>query len=158
MCIGINLPEFRVYKKHNFIFACHRHWPQFQSIEVAKWAQKYKVKTIFAGPICGDYPLKDYIDNKYTYYLGEIPDQLKIEYYQSARLTTLIHNWPTPMSLSALEALAYGCPVACNLNKGFWPTLIQDGINGFHIDCQKNSTFEGSYYQEQFDKYLNRSL
>ncbi|MEK6878898.1 MAG: hypothetical protein AABY22_04785, partial [Nanoarchaeota archaeon] len=152
--IGIMLPEFKVSKKNNFIFCCHRHWDHFQSIYVAQFAQKYKIKTIFAGRIFDDYPLLKYIDNKYAFYIKEIPDQIKFEYYQAARLTVLCQSWPTPFSLSAIEALSQGCGVACNLDQGFWPTLIQDSINGFHVPSPRNSF--GTNEQE-FEKHLLRA-
>lgn len=130
--LGIELPKFEVRKKEDFIFQCSRHVTEFNSIEVAQFCIGNKIRGYFAGPIAEGYKLLDYIDNKNTFYLGEISESTKQDFLSRARLCTMMHNWPTPFSLSAIEALAFGTPVAC-VGFGFWPSLIIEGYNGYYI-------------------------
>lgn len=132
--IGVPAPkEFSYYQKEDFIFQCTRHVPEFGSIYVAQLCQKYNIKCLFAGPIGDNYPLLNYIDNVNTFYLGTISNEEKIEYTKRARLYTFLHSWPTPFNLSAIDALAYGTPIA-STSIGFWPDLIEENKNGFIIN------------------------
>lgn len=133
--IGKPISKFRGYIKDDYIFQCSRHLPMFNSVEVAKFCLKYKIKGIFAGPIDGGYPLEHYIDNQITFYLGQIDEDKKMSLTSHARLYTLLHDWDTPMSLSAVESLSVGTPVACK-KRGFWPSLIKEGENGFFINSE----------------------
>lgn len=131
--IGLPLPEFQEYKKGDYIFQCTRHTPMFNTIEIAKFCRKYGIQGYFAGPIDKDYPLFDYIDNKDTHYLGVISHEDKVNYLKNARMTTYLHSWPTPFSLSAIESLAYGTPILASSN-GFWSSLIEHNKNGWLIE------------------------
>jgi hypothetical protein len=131
--IGKPLPPFKPCKKEDFIFQCTRHTQVFGSIEVANFCKVHKIKGVFAGPIDKGYPLMDYIDNVNTRYIGVISEPQKQNLTSSARLYTFIHRWPTPMNLSAIEALSYGTPIAAT-NVGFWPSLVKDKVNGFLIN------------------------
>jgi glycosyltransferase involved in cell wall biosynthesis len=154
--LGIELPKFQTYKKEDFIFQCSRHVPVFSSIEVAQFCQKNQIKGYFAGPIGPGYDLLSHIDNKYTFYLGEISDAVKNDYLSRARLCTLIQNWETPFSLSGVEALAYGTPIVC-LPLGFWPTLIREGYNGFfaHNESQLFEAWVKAPFINQRDCYAS---
>jgi len=129
--IGKEIPEFQEYNKENFIFQCTRHCEQFNSINVAILAKHFGVPVYFAGPIGRDYPLLHYVDNQMVHYLGIISEETKIDYLKRAKMSTFIHTWPTPFSLSAIEALSYGTPILAT-NVGFWPSLV-NGLNGDHI-------------------------
>lgn len=129
--LGTKLPDFSPRRKEDFIFQCSRHVECFCSVEVADFCLRNNITAYFAGPIEDGYPLLKYIDNKRTFYLGEITENVKRDYLARARLCTLLHNWPTPFSLSAIEALAYGTPIAC-VGFGFWPSLITEK-NGFYV-------------------------
>jgi hypothetical protein len=130
--LGKRIPDFFIKRpKEDYIFQCTRHVPEFSSIEVAQFCLRNGVKGIFAGPIADGYPLLANIDNVNTFYLGIISEEEKLKHTKKAKLYTLLHNWPTPFNLSAIESLSYGTPVACT-TVGFWPSLIQDKYNGFH--------------------------
>ena len=128
--LGKKIPEFQEYKKEDYIFQCSRIVQDFCSIEVATFCLKNKIKGIFAGPIYPDYPFLNFIDNKYTYYLGEISEEQKINLTKHARLYTLLFNWPAPMSLSMLESLSFGTPVVTTWCP-FTNSIVRDRINGF---------------------------
>ena len=128
--LGKKIPEFQNYEKEDYIFQCSRIVQDFCSIEVATFCLKNKIKGIFAGPIYPDYPFLNFIDNKYTYYLGEISEEQKINLTKHARLYTLLLNWPAPMNLSCLESLSYGTPVVTTWCP-FTNSIIKDKINGF---------------------------
>lgn len=130
--LGIKMPVIPVITdKEDYIFQCSRHFPDFNSIEIAQFAIKNKIKCYFAGIIIDNYPLLNWIDNKYTHWLGEISEDDKRKYTHKARLCAFMHNWPTPMSLGAVQSMAWGTPVVACYN-GFWPSLIQEGVNGFY--------------------------
>lgn len=130
-CLGTEIPKyFQKQTKEDFIFQCSRHVSVFNTIEIAKFCNNRKIRCYFAGPIDPSYKLKDHIDNISTFYLGELEEDIKLHYTKRARLYTLIHNWPTPFSLSAVEALSLGTPVVCT-PIGFWPSLIKPNVNGF---------------------------
>ncbi len=135
--IGKPIPPFRSHQKERFIFQCSRQCDLFNSTWVAEVCRRNNIPAIFAGPLDKDCRLLDFVDGGLINYLGEISETEKIELYKRARLTTLIHNWPTPFSLSAVESLSYGTPVAC-AHIGFWPSLIKEGKNGFFIKSEKD--------------------
>lgn len=117
-------------KKENYIFQCCRHCTEFCSVEVADFCRKNRIKAYFAGPIVGDYPILNSIDNKYTFYLGEISQDEKLYYTQHARLYCLLFNWHAPFNLSMIEALSHGTPVVTT-NINFTASIIKHGYNGF---------------------------
>jgi len=128
--LGKPIEDFVEREKSNFIFQCTRHCPEFCSIEVAYACNQAGIKAYFAGPINPDYPLLKYINNVNTFYLGQIDEDTKMHFTKKARLYSLVHNWPTPFNLSAIEALSVGTPIVTT-NIGFWPSLIKQGVNGF---------------------------
>lgn len=134
--IGPKLEPFQEYPKEDMIFQCTRHEKCFQSMEVAQLALHYGIKTVFAGPMQHGYPLLDYIDNKTTFYLGEISQADKVKYNKLAKVHTQFQSWPTCATLSAKEAMSYGAFVIA-LPIGGWPDFIQQGVNGFIISNQQ---------------------
>lgn len=131
--LGINIPQYHIKdKREDFLFSCSRICPLMSSIEVANFCKVYKIKGYFAGPVADDYKFLECVDNKYVYYLGEISDNVKNNYYKRARLSSQLINWASPFSLSAIESLANGCPIVVTPNGNWWPTLIKDGVNGFY--------------------------
>ncbi len=141
-------------EKEDFIFQCSRHVDIFNSIYVASFCLRHGIKGVFAGPIAAGYDLGAFIDGKTTIYLGEITEAEKLDWSARARLYTLIHNWPTPFSLSAIEALGQGTPVACT-DIGFWPSLIEEGRNGYfvHNDAELLGAWEDSKNIRSADCY-----
>lgn len=135
--IGKPIPIFEEYKKDDYIFQCSRHWDKFNSIEIAKFCTKNRLMGVFAGPIDGNYPLMDYIDGRYTQYVGVISEEEKLKLTKYARLYTMFHSWKTPFNLSAIEALSFGTPVCC-ADIGFWKSLIVEGKNGFFIKTEQD--------------------
>lgn len=148
--IGKPIPSFKEHKKEDFIFQCSRHTSVFGSIEVAHFSRATGIPFYFGGPIDKGYPILDYVDNKSVFYLGVMDESDKIDWTKRARLYAMKHNWPTPFNLSAIEALSYGTPIVCN-NIGFWPTLIEDGVNGYFGDLE--SAWEKSKSVSQKDCY-----
>lgn len=135
--IGPKVEPFQEYQKEDLIFQCSRHEKCFQSMEVAQLALKYKIKTIFAGPMQHGYPLRDYIDNKTTFYLGEITQAEKIKYNKLAKAHTQFQSWPTCATLFAKEAMSFGAfPIALPI--GGWPDFIKQGVNGFIINSEQD--------------------
>lgn len=134
--IGPNVEPFQEYEKQDFIFQCTRHTGCFQSMLVAQFALKHRIQTIFAGPIEHGYPLMDYIDNKVTFYLGEISQEEKIRYNKLAKFHTQLQNYPTCATLSAKESLSYGTPIIA-MPIGGWPDFIKQGVNGFIIQSEQ---------------------
>jgi hypothetical protein len=139
--IGTNIPDVFINNdKENFIFQCTRHNSMFGSSIVANYCNKNNIKAYFAGPIDNGYDLLNYINNKDTFYLGQISEQDKIEFTKKARLCTFLHDWQTPFNLSAIDSLGNGTPILAT-NIGFWPDLIKKNINGFIIDRHNENQF-----------------
>lgn len=135
--IGPKVEPFQEYLKEDLIFQCTRHEKCFQSIEVAQLALKYGIKTVFAGPMQHGYPLPNYIDNKTTFYLGQISQEEKISWNKRAKFNTQLQSWPTCATLSAKESLSYGTAII-SLPIGGWPSFIKQGINGFIIQSEQD--------------------
>lgn len=135
--IGPRLEPFQEYPKEDLIFQCTRHEKCFQSIEVAQLALKYKIKTVFAGPMQNGYPLPNYIDNITTFYLGQISNAEKISWNKRAKFNTQLQSWPTCATLSAKESLSYGSAII-SLPIGGWPDFIKQGVNGFIINSEND--------------------
>ncbi len=135
--IGPKVEPFQEYKKEDLIFQCTRHEKCFQSLEVAQLALKYKIKTVFAGPMQNGYPLPNYIDNVTTFYLGQISNAEKIAWNKRAKFNTQFQSWPTCATLSGKESLAYGSAIIA-LPIGGWPRFIKQGINGFLINSEQD--------------------
>lgn len=154
--IGKLLPEFKEYEKEDYIFQCSRQCALFSSSLIARFCIENKIRGVFAGPLDKDCDLMSYIDNKTTFYLGQISEEEKIDYTKRARLYTLLHNWPTPFSLSAVEALSFGTPVAC-VKTGFWPSLIKHSVNGFFVGSEQAllAAYECAQHVSQFDCWLS---
>ena len=148
--IGKPVPEkFNFYPKAPYIFQCSRHDDHMNSIEVAKNCSENHIHGYFAGPIHGSYPLMEYIDNKYTYYLGEIDESTKLGYYRHATLFTLLHKWNPPFNQSVIEAQAQGTAILVNNQGPFFNKYLKHEINGF--DYSKIS------FREAFEKASNIS-
>lgn len=137
------------FDKKDYIFQCNRQCELFNSALIARSCRVAKIRGIFAGKIEKGYEEAFFseIDNKYTFYIGNISENLKNQYNKEARLSTYLHNWPTPFSLSAIESLSFGTPVA-STGFGFWSSLIKEGINGFYTD-DNNSLVKA--YEKSFD-------
>jgi hypothetical protein len=128
--LGKDIKPLVQREKSDYIFQCTRHCHEFCSIDVARTCRAAGIKAYFAGPIVNDYPLLNEIDNYHTFYLGQIDEETKMHFTERARLYTMIHNWPTPFNLSAIEALSVGTPIVAT-PVGFWPSLIKPEFNGF---------------------------
>ena len=124
--------------KERFVFQCSRHDPTMGSVELAKQCLAEGFKGVFAGPIHGDYPLRDYIDGKTTIYLGEISEAEKLAWCRRASLFGLLHNWPTmSFNQSCIEAQGQGTPL---YTRGVGPFLggyLKHRVNGFEA-CEQS--------------------
>jgi len=133
--------------KEDYIFICSSHDISKDSIPLAKECLKNNIKGIFAGIIQGDYKLLNYIDNKTTFFLGEISDKFKYELAKKARLSAFLGTCPCVFSLGVVEMLANGTPILrnnTNFNDWLEETIV-DGYNGFiyngknFLECWNNA-------------------
>lgn len=156
--IGRDIEPFKEYKKQDYIFQCSRNNHIFRSDIVAKWCIENKIRGIFAGPMEPSSNLLKYIDNRYTTYLGLIPEKVKQFYTKHARLYTLLYDWGAPFSISMIESLNYGTPVMTT-KRGFTTSVIKECDNGFfyYDDNSLSYAWEKSPKLDQQEIY-NSSL
>lgn len=133
--LGISIPEFQEYCKEDIIFECSNHYPQIQSHILAHFCRKYKIKGVFAGPL--DPLYKDVflseIDSIDTFYLGEISEEIKIEWLKKARFVGGLYNYSlNSMPLAMKQAMSYGCG-ALVTKLGPIGELIKRGETGFFL-------------------------
>ena len=69
-------------------------------------------------------------DGKFITYLGEVPQQKKVELYQTSKFTVLPIIFPEPFGLVAIESMLCGTPVLA-LNNGAYRETIIDGKGGY---------------------------
>lgn len=141
--------------KENFIFYCGRICHLFSTIETAIFCNINKIKCYFSGPIEDNYDFLRHIDNKNTFYLGQISELTKKEFLSKAIATTYIHKWPTPMNLTAIQSLGCGTPII-SLNNGFFKSVIKDGENGFFINDNGSDLLEKINKCKSLDYYKIR--
>lgn len=142
--IGVNTDkDFIERDKDKLIFQCTQHVDTFGSIEVAKECIKHNYKCYFAGPIFNNYNLLDYIDNKTTFYLGQISQEEKITFYKKATFSTFFHKHETPFNLSLIEAFNYGVIPIC-IKNNFFSSIIKESFNGY-------------FYQNNFNEIINKT-
>ncbi len=65
-------------------------------------------------------------------FLGEIPEESKVEFLASARALLVPIRWPEPFGLVMAEAQACGTPVIAYPN-GAAPELVVDGVTGWLV-------------------------
>lgn len=139
--IGKPVPQIFVPNvKADYVFQCSRHDEAMNSIEAARACLESGIHGYFAGPIHGGYPLLQYIDNRTTFYLGEVDESTKLGYCRHAKLFTLLHNWDVPFNQSVIEAQGQGTPIFVRPRGPFFAKYLKDGINGF--SCEKHSFIE----------------
>lgn len=132
--VRIGKPVPKIYTPHpkaDYIFQCTRQDDNMNSIEVAKLCQRFSIRGYFAGPIHSNYPILDYIDNKVTFYLGEIDENTKLSYCRHARLFTLPLQWDAPFSQSVIEAQSEGTPLWAYRRGPFLKKYLIPDLNGF---------------------------
>lgn len=134
--IGKPVPkEFVNIEKEDFIFQCSRHDDHMNTNEVVDLCNNHKVRGYFAGPIHNNYPILSHIDNKHTFYIGSISEEIKLEFTKRARMTTYLHNWDTVFNQSVIESWGVGTPILAN-NRGFFSSVLKDGVNGYFFNGQ----------------------
>ena len=145
--IGKKLFNDRVVKTgRSGVFVCTRHDASMDTNVIINICNRNGIRIDVAGPVLGDYKLN--VDNKSSFYLGEIGENDKINLTSKCRLYSCIQNWDTIFSLSAIEALGCGVPIVA-YNRGCFSDLIQNNINGFFFDGSDYS-FLRSYYESNF--------
>lgn len=118
--------------RERLVFQCSRHDDVMGSVELAIRCRAEGFKGVFAGPIHGAYPLRDYIDGETTVYLGEIGEAEKLAWYRIAALCGLLHHWPTmPFNQSLIEAQGQGTPIYTHGVGPFLSGFLKEGVNGF---------------------------
>ncbi len=132
--LGIPIPEFKEYRREDFLFQCSNHYPQINSVLLARWCNYWHIKCYFAGPCNSDYNLLGEIDNVNTFYLGEIPEELKINYLVRCKGFASLYGFNINSdSLAIKQALSYGCPIITTRLGNPHETII-NGYNGFIVD------------------------
>lgn len=156
--IGVNVDkDFIERNKEKMIFQCTQHVDTFGSIEVAKECLKFKYKCYFAGPIFNDYRLLDYIDNRSTFYLGQISQEEKINFYERATFSTFLHKHETPFNLSLIEGLNHGVIPICSKNT-FFKSLIKEGQNGYFYNNNFNDIINQTNLKQMQANCFNTAL
>lgn len=142
--IGKPVPKhFIPSPRADFVFQCSRHDSFMNSIEIAKECLRFKIPAYFAGPIRDGYNLLEYIDNRTTFYLGEIDEDVKLGYYRHARMFTLLPTWNVPFNQSVIEAQGQGTPIFVRPRGPFFSKYLRHGINGFSSEkCSFLEAFE----------------
>ena len=134
--IGPRVDHFHKYEKQDFLCQISRQSKIYSSIEVAELCNKYGIKGYFAGPIDKDYPFLDSIDNRNTFYLGEISLDEKIALVEKAKLVTQMQHHFGLITLFAKEAMVRGCGVLY-YPYGEWEQLLEP-IHGFPVRNEKD--------------------
>ncbi len=151
--IGKPVPEtFTPSIKEDFVFSCCRHDDHMNGIELAKQCLQYGIKGVFAGPIHGAYRLMDYIDNKTTFYLGEIDEQTKLDYCRRARLFSILFAWEPPFSQSIIEAQGQGTPIYVNRRGPFLKTYLKEAVNGFAAEYEAFGGLRETTLEDAFNR------
>lgn len=132
--IGPKIQDFQEYEKEDFIFQCSRHGDIYNSIKIATICNMIPCNLVLAGPIESNCDLLR-LTGKNIIYLGEITEEEKIKNYKKAKLVTQVQNHLGLITLTAKEALAYGCGIICN-NYNEWNNLVD----------RKNSLFVNSVH------------
>jgi hypothetical protein len=114
------------------------------SIEIAKNCLKYGIKGYFGGPVHGNYPLLDYIDNIYTFYVGVLSEEEKLDYTRRSRLYPILADWDVVFNQSALEANGEGTPILV-AKRGWFNGYLKEGVNGY-------------FYSDNFIEVYQKSL
>jgi glycosyltransferase involved in cell wall biosynthesis len=73
------------------------------------------------------------LDAPFVDYVGEIREQERAEFLARAYAVLFPIDWPEPLSLAAIEALAGGTPVI-TYRHGPATELVEDGVTGFVVD------------------------
>ncbi len=139
--LGKEIKPFEYKQKENFIFQCSRHCESFNTKWINFICTKNKIPFFFAGPKDQGYEI---LENDYCKYLGILNEEEKLHYYSLSICSPLVHSWPTPFSLSAIEALSCNTPLIV-ADVGFWRSLIEPGINGFYV--RDEESFISAYYK-----------
>ena len=151
--IGKPVPEeFVETKKEDFIFQCSRHDGGLDTIRVVDQCNENGVKGYFAGPINGDYPLLEHIDNKNTFYLGEISEQIKLEFSKRARVSTFFYPFGEVFNQSVVECLAHGTPIMrMKIERTNDPTF-RNWLKEYIIEGKTGTVFTGNNFMECWEK------
>jgi glycosyltransferase involved in cell wall biosynthesis len=70
------------------------------------------------------------IDGKFIEFIGEIGEHEKSEFLGGALALAFPIDWPEPLGLAMLEAMACGTPVLARL-RGSVPEIVEEGVTGF---------------------------
>ncbi len=76
---------------------------------------------------------KQYVDNHYVQYAGEIDFKTKVEHLGGRRILKKNIRWEEPFGLMFTEAMSCGTPVI-TFARGSAPEIIKDGETGFLIN------------------------
>ena len=71
--------------------------------------------------------------NSLVEWVGDVDDQSKQDFLGNASALIFPIDWPEPLGLVIIEALACGTPVIA-FRRGAAPELIEEGVTGFIVD------------------------
>src|ERR1700730_6871326 len=77
--------------------------------------------------------IRPLLDSTNTEYIGEINDGEKSAFLSGAIALLVPIDWPQPVGLVMIEAMACGTPVIA-FNRGSAPEVVDDGLTGFVVE------------------------
>lgn len=142
--IDTSIYKFNSKPKDHFIWIARfgAHKGPIEAIQAAKTAG---VKLVLAGHL-GREEKKFF--NKYVkprlvprqiYFIGEIGQREKNNFFSSAKALLCPVNWEEPFGLTMIEAMACGTPVIA-FNRGAIPEIVENGKTGFVVKNVKEMT------------------
>ena len=106
------------------------------AVEIARRAGRPLHVAAKIDPLDADY-YRDEIEPIFrandVWFIGELEEQLKPDFYAGAAATLFPSDWPEPFGLVMIESMAAGTPVIA-LRRGSVPEIIVDGVTGFICD------------------------
>lgn len=73
------------------------------------------------------------VDHPLVEYLGEVPEDRKLELMARSQALLMPIDWPEPFGLVAIEAMACGTPVLA-FRCGSMPEVVDDGVSGVLVE------------------------
>jgi glycosyltransferase involved in cell wall biosynthesis len=129
-------PRFELGNYLAFIGRICRDKGVLEAIEIARRAG---MKLVLAGPVFGgdarffDEEVRQHIESREVYYVGEIDDARKQKFYEKAYALLFPIMWDEPFGTVMIEAMACGTPTIA-FRRGAVPEVITEGVNGIIVE------------------------
>jgi len=136
---GIDTAKYKPNKSHqdNLLFI-GRIVPEKGAHTAIKVALKTNHKLTIIGPVFPDnlyyfeHKIKPYL-NEQIKYLGQLPPEKTISYFQTAKALLVPIEWQEPFGLTMIEAMSCGTPVIA-YRQGSVPEIVAHAKTGFVVD------------------------